>query len=148
MAGYADAVRSDQAQSTECYSEATAVAAHIVDSQQRQHVEDYALAHQISSAFKLGDSATALDRGSQVRVEALPSTERKGRFLVDLAMAWKQHGRNDQAYRALAIAEQYAPGEVHTRSAARRLISSLAASPRHTAMPDIIGLARRAHVTV
>lgn len=148
VTGYAAAVRGDRDRSADCYAEASAVAARIDDRRQRQQAGDYALAHQISSAFKLGDSAIALDCARQIRVEALPTTERKGRYMVDLAMSWHQHGRDDQAYRTLVLAEQHAPGEVRTRASARGLIRSLAVSPRRAAMPDLLGLASRAHVAL
>ncbi len=148
VAGYAAAMRDDRDRSVECYREAAAVADRISDHHQLRRARDYALAHQISSAHKLGDSATALDAARKVRLDALPTTERKGRYLVDLAMAWQQHGHDDQAYRAVLLAEHHAPGEIHTRSSARRLIGSLTTSPRHGAMPELGGLARRAHITV
>lgn len=58
------------------------------------------------------------------------------------------HGHDRHAYRALLRAEHHAPGEVHTRSSARRLISSLTTSPWVGGMPKLVGLARRAHITV
>lgn len=148
VAGYAAAVRGDRDRSVECYAEAATVARQIDDSEQVRQVADYALAHQISSAYKLGDPATALDRARQVRVEALPTPERKGRFLVDLALAWQQHGRDERAYQALVVAEQHAPGEVRTRSSARNLIKTLAISPHQAVMPDLIRLAGRAHISL
>ncbi|WP_065388573.1 helix-turn-helix domain-containing protein [Saccharomonospora iraqiensis] len=148
VAGYAAAIRGHRDRSVECYREAATVAAQISDHHQLQRARDYALAHQISSAYKLGDSATALEAARQVRLDALPTTERKGRYLVDLAMVWQQHGRDDRAHQALLLAEHHAAGEVHTRSSARRLISSLAASPQRGGMPELGGLARRAHVTL
>ncbi|OQO89627.1 transcriptional regulator [Saccharomonospora piscinae] len=148
VAGYAAAIRGDRDRFVECYREAAAVAAQINDHHQQRQARDYALAHQISSAYKLGDSATALDAARQVRLDVLPTTERKGRYLIDLAMAWQQHGHDNHASRALLLADYHAPGEVRTRSSARRLISSLATSSRSRGMPELVGLARRAHVAL
>ncbi|MEY7973636.1 XRE family transcriptional regulator, partial [Saccharomonospora xinjiangensis] len=148
VAGYAAAIGGDRDRFIECYREAAAVAAQISDHHQQCMARDYALAHQISSASKLGDSATALEAARQVHLDALPTTERKGRYLVDLALAWQQHGHDHHAYRAILLAEYHAPGEVHTRSSARRLIRALATFPRHSRMPELAELARRAHVTL
>ncbi len=148
VAGYAAAVRGDRERCVECYREAAAAATRIHDTQQSQQARDYVAAHQISSAYKLGDSASALDAARQVRPAALPTPERKGRYLIDLAMAWQQHGYDDRAFEALLLAEHHAPGEVRTRSSARRLISSLAMSPQRGAMPELERLARRAHANL
>ncbi len=145
--GYAAAVRGDADRSAECYRESHQVISTIRDPGLRQKGEDAAAAHQISAAFKLEDSTLALTSASRVRVGTLPTVERSGRYLVDVAMAWHLHGDPLRSYRALVTAESYASGEVRTRTAARQLIASLAASPQR-GMPEIAGLAHRARVAV
>ncbi|MCP2169712.1 XRE family transcriptional regulator [Goodfellowiella coeruleoviolacea] len=146
-AGYAAAVRGDQARSAEFYREAAATAERIDDEPGRTRLLAHVRSHQISAAHKLGDAVAALETARTVPFAALPTTERQARYLVDVAQAWAMFGNPDRAHTALLAAERLAPGEVRTRGAVRRLMGELLASPRAAAMPGIRALAARVHAT-
>lgn len=71
----------------------------------------------------------------------LPTPERRAKFLIDTARAWQEHGRPDQAYRALLAAEANAPEEIR-RASVKALIATIAQS-RGTSLAGLRGLANR-----
>ncbi|RSM35871.1 XRE family transcriptional regulator [Amycolatopsis balhimycina DSM 5908] len=101
--------------------------------------------HKVSALHVLGDPAAALQHARSAGPLTGTSTERQGRYLVDLALAHHALGRPGPAYNALREAELRAPGEVHTRATARNLIHDLRAH-RGANLPGIDQLAARAHV--
>jgi transcriptional regulator with XRE-family HTH domain len=101
--------------------------------------------HKVSALHVLGDPAAALQHARNAGPLTGTSTERQGRYLVDLALAHQALGRPGPAYNALREAEFRAPGEVHTRATARNLIHDLRAH-RGANLPGIDQLAARAHV--
>lgn len=103
------------------------------------------ISHRVSVHHVLGDPAAALHHARTAGTIRFPSTERQGRFLVDIALAHHALDRHGPAYNALREAEQRAAGEVRTRSTARRLIAELRAQ-RRVHLPGIDELAARAHV--
>ena len=62
-----------------------------------------------------------------IRCDGGPSSERKASLLIDVARAFFQWGRYEQAYAALRAAEQTAPEEVTARPAVSALARNLAA---------------------
>ncbi|MGI8313411.1 helix-turn-helix domain-containing protein [Saccharopolyspora hattusasensis] len=146
-AGYAAAVRGDRQRSVDAYREAVGIARRIAVDQDRERVLAHVISHQISAAHRLGDAATALEYARGVRVDALPTRERKARVLVDIAQSWSMYGQPVKAYKALLAAERVVPSEVHTRGAARRLVGDLLGSPRQAGMPGLHDLAARVHAT-
>jgi transcriptional regulator with XRE-family HTH domain len=84
--------------------------------------------YQISIHIALGDSAAALAHARAVIQPQLPTAERYARFCIDTARAWQQHGRPDQACRALLAAERHSPEEVR-RPSVRTLITAMLAAP-------------------
>ena len=105
------------------------------------------VSHQVSAAYVLGDAGAALAHARSHPLNAIPTTERRARLLVDTAMAYRQFGKPGQAYRTLLAAERTAPGEVRTRNAVRRLVTELMGSPHQAAMPSLPALAARVHAT-
>ena len=83
--------------------------------------------HQINVAVTLGDAGTAIDLARQINLAAITITERKASLLIDVARAFFQWGRYEQAYAALCTAEQAAPQEVVARASVRALARDLAA---------------------
>lgn len=84
--------------------------------------------YQISIHTVLGDSAGALTHARAVDQHALPTPERRARFCIDTARAWQQHGRPDQAYQALLIAERQSPEEIQ-RPSVKALITTMIHAP-------------------
>jgi hypothetical protein len=84
--------------------------------------------YQISVHVALGDSAAALTHARAVVQPQLPTAERYARFCIDTARAWQQHGRPDQACRALLAAERHSPEEVR-RTSVRTLVTTMLAAP-------------------
>lgn len=84
--------------------------------------------YQIGIHNALGDSGAALTHARSVNQGRLVTSERRAKFLVDTARAWQQHGRPEQACRALLAAERNAPEEVR-RASVRRLIATIAQAP-------------------
>jgi len=103
------------------------------------------VSHRVSVAYLLGDAGTALAHARAFPLAAIPTTERRARLLVDTALAYAQWDKPARAYTTLLRAERTAPGEVHTRNAARQLVTDLMASPKQAAMPGLPALARRVH---
>jgi hypothetical protein len=92
----------------------------------------------------LGDSAAAHARA--VTQAQLRTPERLAKFWVGTTRAWRQHGRPDQACRALLAAERQAPEEIR-RTPFRTLITAIAQPPGpHPA--ELCGLAHRAGAPV
>ena len=85
--------------------------------------------YQIGIHTALGDSAAALGHARAVDQHALPTPERHARFCIDTARAWQQHGRPDQAYQALLVAERQSPEEIQ-RPSVKTLITTMTQTPR------------------
>ena len=83
--------------------------------------------HQVNVAVTLGDAGTAVDLARRINLAAITVTERKASLLIDVARAFFQWGRYEQAYAALRAAEQAAPEEVAARPAVCVLARNLAA---------------------
>jgi len=143
-AAYASAQNGKRNQALDLISEAKAAASRIGDSAagpsmfSSVNVEVY----QIGIHTALGDSARALQHARAVIQPRLPTPERHARFCIDTARAWHQHGRPDQAYRALLAAERQSPEEIR-RSSVKTLITTISQTPG-THPYGIRQLARRA----
>ena len=83
--------------------------------------------HQVNVAVTLGDAGTAVDLARRIDLAAITVTERKASLLIDVARAFFQWGRYEQAYASLRAAEQTAPEEVAARPAVCALVRNLAA---------------------
>ncbi|MFE0024379.1 XRE family transcriptional regulator [Amycolatopsis sp. NPDC059021] len=146
-AGYAAARAGDRDRAMSLLDEAAATATRLSGHPARQQVLNAnIISHRVSAAYLLGDAGTALQHARAARPADFPSAERHGRFLVDVALAFAQWDKPEQAYRTLLAAERRAPGEVHTRSAARGLISDLMRHRNQPALPGLRHLAIRSHV--
>ncbi|NUT91993.1 MAG: XRE family transcriptional regulator, partial [Saccharothrix sp.] len=148
-AAYAAALDGDRDRARDLLAEAQTTTQRLVDDPDRHRALIANLvSHQVSIAYELGDTGTALAHARSLPLAAIPTTERRARLLVDTAQAWAQADRPDQAYRTLLDAERTAPGEVRTRNAVRRLVTDLMNSPRQATMPGLPALARRVHAVV
>jgi transcriptional regulator with XRE-family HTH domain len=82
--------------------------------------------HQVNVAVTLGDAGTAIDLARQIDLRAITVTEQKASLLIDLARAFFQWGKYEQAHVALRAAEDTAPQEVATRPSVGTLARDLA----------------------
>lgn len=147
-AGYAAARAGDRERANELLAEAEATATRLADDRVRQQaLTANIVSHRVSAAYLLGDAGTALTYARSLPLAAIPTTERRARLLVDIAMSYAQWDKPDRAYQTLLAAEQAAPGEVRTRNAVRSLVTALMAAPHQAAMPGLPALAARIHVS-
>lgn len=97
--------------------------------------------HRVNVAVSLGDAGQAIEHGRTVDLDLLPITERRAAFLVDVARAFAQWGKHENAYDALRAAERIAPQEVSSRPSVRRLVADLLATSPPTVRPHLRDLA-------
>ena len=147
-AGYAAARAGDRDRANDLLAEAETTAARLAgDRGQQQALTANIVSHRVSAAYLLGDAGTALAHAHSLPLAIIPTTERRGRLLVDVAMCYAQWDKPDLAYRTLLTAERTAPGEIRTRNAVRHLVADLMASPRQAVMPGLPALAARVHAS-
>jgi hypothetical protein len=129
-AAYACAQNDQRHQALELITEAQAAATRMGDVTVGHSVFSSANVevYQIGIHTALGDSAQALDHARAVVQASLPTPERHARFCIDTARAWLQHGRPDQAYEALLVAERHSPEEIR-RPSVRALITTISQPP-------------------
>ena len=82
--------------------------------------------HHVNVAVTLGDAGTAIDLARRIDLRAVTVTERKASPLIDVARAYFQWGKYEQAHASLRAAEDTAPQEVATRPAVATLARDLA----------------------
>jgi hypothetical protein len=82
--------------------------------------------HQVNVAVTLGDAGTAIDLARRIDLRAVTVTERKASLLIDVARAFFQWGKYEQAHAALRAAEDAAPQEVAARPSVATLARDLA----------------------
>ncbi|WP_155342230.1 hypothetical protein [Acrocarpospora corrugata] len=61
----------------------------------------------------------------------LPTPERQARYCIDIARAWEQHGRPNQAVLALLAAERVAPQKI-SRPSVAAMVSGMLYGPGPT----------------
>ncbi|GAA2589622.1 hypothetical protein GCM10010435_80290 [Winogradskya consettensis] len=134
-AAYSSAQADDAGNAATFLDEATAAAGRLGDGVITNGVAPFGRSivavYKIGVFTALGDSATALAHAATVDPAELPGPERYGRFCIDTARAWAQHGKADRAVRALLSAERHAPEEA-TRPSVRDLVSTLLYAPTTT----------------
>lgn len=145
-AGYAAARGGDSDRATDLLDEADATAERLsAHPGQRAALSANVVSHRVSAHYVLGNAGTALHHSQAARLGEFPDTERRARFLVDVALCLAQWDKPERAFQTLLAAERAAPGEVRTRAAVRRLVSDLLHHPRQAALPGVRRLAARTH---
>ncbi|MFC0105545.1 XRE family transcriptional regulator [Kibdelosporangium aridum] len=145
-AGYAAARAGDRDRANDLLAEAESATVRLTDHpEQHRAAQANLVSHRVSAAYLLGDAGTALAHANSLPLAAIPTTERRARLMVDMAMAYAQWDKPERAYKTLLAAERTAPGEVSTRNAVRRLVSDLINSPKQSRMPGLPALAARVH---
>jgi transcriptional regulator with XRE-family HTH domain len=104
------------------------------------------LLHQVNVAAALGNAGAALRYAKSVQLDKVPITERKASLLVDVASAYLQWGKPEQAYEVLCAAERLAPQELSGRPAVRQLILDTWTGAPATISRRVEELARRTGV--
>ncbi|MEV0214382.1 hypothetical protein [Micromonospora sp. NPDC050695] len=94
-------------------------------------------------ARALGDYGAAVEHARRVRIDLLPTPERRARYWEDAALAWMGRGRPAEAWIALREAETAAPQEVLYRPWAQHLTATLLATEREATLPGIRPFAAR-----
>jgi transcriptional regulator with XRE-family HTH domain len=146
VAAYTAAVDGSRRNASELITEAAAVADRLGPGTQSRGTTfgpaGVAL-YQVSIAQVLGDSGTAIEHAKTMRPATIPTSERRGRYWIDVARAYHQWGKPEHCYRALLAAEQAAPGEVRYRPPVHRMTEDLLRStPRHS-LPGLLAFTRR-----
>lgn len=139
-ASYAAAKSGDRELARDLIGEASALSRHVTNDRQHWQAVDPATdveVYRVSIGTALHDPGTSLRAISAVSLEALPTTERRARFLVDAAAARLAAGQLDVAARTLALAVRVAPQEVPSRATAHAVAGTL----RHL-RPDLAGALR------
>jgi transcriptional regulator with XRE-family HTH domain len=104
--------------------------------------------HQVNAAAVLGNAGDALKRARAVELDRIPITERRASFLIDVASAYLQWSKHEQAYEVLCAAERLAPQELSGRPAVRQLIGDTWAGAPAGVSRRVEELARRTGVAV
>jgi hypothetical protein len=73
------------------------------------------------------EDALAVRAGQELRPEMYRTPERRGRYHTDMARAWWQLGKPEEAAHALLEAHREAPSEVRDRPRIRRVADDLTA---------------------
>ncbi|MBM7774210.1 tetratricopeptide (TPR) repeat protein [Actinokineospora baliensis] len=148
-AGYAAARSGDRERATDLLDEAHATAARLVDHPAQQHaLAANVISHRVSADYVLGNAGSALQHAQTAQLGTFPDTERRARFLVDVALCFAQWDKPGRAYQTLLAAERTAPGEVRTRATVRRLVGDLLRHPQQASLPGLRQLAARTHALV
>lgn len=145
-AGYAAARAGDHDRAVDLLNEADTTAARLTEhpAQQRALAANV-VSHRVSAEYVLGNAGTALHHAKNASLGQFPDTERRARFLVDVALCFAQWNKPGRAYQALLTAERTAPGEVRTRATVRRLVTDLLHHPQQATLPGLRELAARTH---
>lgn len=80
--------------------------------------------HRVNTAVELGDIQTVLDHGLSLNTNAVP-TERRARYLLDVARAHSLTRNREDAIDALLTAERLAPEQVRQHYLTRKVITAL-----------------------
>ncbi|MGH3871625.1 MAG: hypothetical protein ACRDSR_08950 [Pseudonocardiaceae bacterium] len=90
-AGYAAARAGDRDRTNDLLAEAEATAARLTGDRGRQQaLTANIVSHRVSAAYLLGDAGTALTHAHSLPLAVIPTTERRARLLVDVAMSYAQ----------------------------------------------------------
>jgi hypothetical protein len=148
-AGYAAARAGDHDRATDLLNEAGTAASRLGDHPaQQQALAANVVSHRVSADYVLGNAGAGLHHAQTAHLGQFPDTERRARFLVDVALCFAQWNKPGRAYQTLLTAERTAPGEVRTRATVRRLVGDLLHHPQHAALPGLRNLAARTHALV
>jgi transcriptional regulator with XRE-family HTH domain len=101
--------------------------------------------HAVSIAVELGDAGEAIRRAATVNTSKL-STERRARFLIDVARAHAQRRKVTETVGAVEEAEALAPEQVRSHPFVREMVRDLLRGERRRVQPELRALAQRVGV--
>jgi hypothetical protein len=102
--------------------------------------------HDVAIAIELGDAREAVRRIPAVRLDQMPKTltERRGRFLIDVARSYAQMRDDQAAIDALMQSERIAPDEIRNHRLTRELVPQLLTREHRSS--DLRALAERCNL--
>jgi transcriptional regulator with XRE-family HTH domain len=101
--------------------------------------------HAVSIAVELGDAGEAIRRAATIDVSKL-STERRARFLIDVARAYAQRRKVIETVGTVEEAEALAPEQVRSHPLVREMVRDLLRGERRRVQPELRALAQRVGV--
>jgi transcriptional regulator with XRE-family HTH domain len=101
--------------------------------------------HAVSIAVELGDAGEAIRRAATIDASKL-STERRARFLIDVARAYTQRRKVTETVRTVEEAEALAPEQVRSHPFVREMVRDLLRGERRRVQPELRTLAQRVGV--
>ena len=104
------------------------------------------LLHRVSAAVEMGDAGSAIDYARKVRLENIEVMERRATLFIDVARAYQQWGKTEQAYQALRNVEGMASEELSARPAVHQLINDIRSRASRHLYRSVSELAERAGV--
>jgi transcriptional regulator with XRE-family HTH domain/tetratricopeptide (TPR) repeat protein len=149
LRGSIASARIDREGAYELLAEAAAVAGDIDDLANERWTAfgpTNVLLHRVNVALVLGDAGSAIDTARLIDLRKVVLAERRAAFFLDIAHAYHQWGRYDEAFVALNRANQAAPQEIRARPSAGRLVTEMAARAPITTRPRIHRLAQSAGI--
>jgi len=132
------AARSGDRQQSDSHIDAARDAARFVPPVDYQQTDYYDTAfsainvefHAVAAAVELGDSATALQRGTTLAVPPGTMRSRLGHHHIDLAGAWLLHGDRDSALAQLNLAREITPQQTRYHPQVRETVAAIAVADR------------------
>jgi transcriptional regulator with XRE-family HTH domain len=97
----------------------------------------------VSTAVEMGDGDLAVRRSKRVDPEAIPSRERQARYLIDVARAYSQTGKDAAALQVVTEAHKRAPEYVGNHVMGREVVAELLERERRSITPGLRTLAKK-----
>jgi hypothetical protein len=101
--------------------------------------------HAVSIAVEVGDAGEAIRRAAMIDASKL-STERRARFLIDVARAYAQRRKVAETVGAVEEAEALAPEQIRSHPFVREMVRDLLRGERRQVQPELRALAQRVGV--
>lgn len=104
--------------------------------------------HELALHAELGRADAVVDYASRLRIDDVPSVERRARVLIDTARGFVQRGEDEAAILVLLDAEKTSTDEVRHSILVHELLRELLHRDRARARPHVHKLARRVGLIV
>jgi hypothetical protein len=91
----------------------------------------------------MGDGDLAVRRSKRVDTEAIPSRERQARYLIDVARAYSQTGKDAAAPQVITEAHKRAPEYVGNHVMGKEVVAELLERERRSITPGLRTLAKK-----
>lgn len=138
-------------QSTSMVAEASELAARVGEGANYKgtaFTPSNVLAHQMSIELALGNAGRAIDFAKKIELPRMGTVERQAGVQLDVARAFTQWGKFDQALGALWEIERIAPQELRLRSSARDIIRQMGLQAPRSIKTEASSLAERIGLAV